>query len=295
MDPHNQTQHKTRMKPATFTHGETAITVALETITPDKARAYLGTQTRNRKIRPRNLANLERDMLQGAWTLTAAGISFDAAGALIDGQHRLTAIERSGTTLPLFVFRGFPAAAQDSMDLGSGRTVWEQLGLAGVGNANLITSYSNAIARGILGSSAKLSLAQVKGIAEQLTLMPQATQMDSPKLQFRNAVYLGTITFALHIPRKAKQVALFYDAFTKGIGIADETSPAWRLREYARTAATFGGSAMMETVAYTADCLQAWVEEKPMPTARPTGTGLKWLRAAAPQYTTLRKLLGFQS
>lgn len=280
-----------------WTHNGHIITANLEYITPSTAAEYLSTQTRNRKLRPRHVAALRRDITRGDWQLTAAAIAFDATGALIDGQHRLTAIHQGDVTVPLFVFRGFPPAAQDSMDLGAGRTVAEQLGMDGRINATLLTSYCNSIARGICGYRAKLSLPQVRAMLDALPHVALATKADSPKLHFRSALYLGPIAYALHIPGCEKKVGLFFDAFTKGIGITGESSPAWRAREFARgRQVTMGSSVVKDVTGYMADCLHAWVEGETLPSAKPTGTGLTWLRTrTARHYTAIRQILGYQS
>lgn len=295
-----KTQTRTGMKPTEhrFTYQGQTITVALEIITPETAALYLATQVRNRKIRPRHVATLKRDITRGDWQLTAAAIVFDANGALIDGQHRLTAIRESGNNwVPLFVFRGFPPAAQDAMDIGAIRSVAEQLGMDGRLNANLLTSYCNAIARGICSYTSKLSLPQVRAMLDALPHVALATKADSPKLHFRSALYLGPIAYAVHIPGKAQKVGLFFDAFTKGIGITGESSPAWRAREYARgRQVTMGSSVVKDVTGYMADCLQAWIEGETMPSAKPTGTGLSWLRTrTASHYAAVRQILGFQS
>lgn len=164
-------------------------------------------------------------------------------------------------------------------------------------NANLLTAYCNAIARGVCGYSSKLSLMQVRAMLAALPQVAVAVRADTPKLHHRSANYLGIIAYGLHIPGKAKEVAAFFDAFSRGIGISGESSPAYRAREWAREKrAVIGASVMRETVAYMADCLQAWCEQEPMPSKRPTGTGLTWLRTkTARHYTAVRQILGFQA
>jgi len=123
-----------------------------------------------------------------------------------------------------------------------------------------------------------------------------AVKADTPKLHHRSANFLGIIAYALHIPGQAREVANFFDAFSRGLGISGESSPAYRAREWAREKrATIGSAVVRDTVGYMADCLQAWCEKEPMASRRATGTGLAWLRTKTVRhYTAVRQILGFQ-
>src|SRR5262249_11917158 len=62
------------------------------------------------------------DMLAGRWRLSFQGIAFDTSGRLIDGQHRLLAVLRSGMTIPFMVFRNVDMEIADSIDTGRKRS-----------------------------------------------------------------------------------------------------------------------------------------------------------------------------
>lgn len=275
--------------------GAGAIGVELKEVSPEMAEAWLAGQKKNRKIRRRHVEALKRDMLRGDWRLTGQGISVDSEGCLIDGQHRLTAVVEAGVGVPMFVFSGFAAELQSSMDLGAVRSVAEMLGMEGAVNCNVLVSYTNAISRGLLGYKNKLSLQQVKLMLEALPQVPLAVLQDSPKLQVRQSAYLGIIAVALHLKGKdAKvRVARFWDAVTKGLGIDSETHPAYRLREYVRAnGSSFGGGRSLVAASFTMDCLQAWMKGEPMPATRATNTGRDWLRLElGSKYDELRGIL----
>lgn len=63
------------------------------------------------------LADLEADRFY----LTHQGAAFDEDGYLVDGRNRLTAIQRSGKTVPLFLFYGLPRDVLSVIDTGSSR------------------------------------------------------------------------------------------------------------------------------------------------------------------------------
>jgi hypothetical protein len=61
-------------------------------------------------------------MTNGDFQFTGDPIKFTGDGELIDGQHRLAAVQQSGLTLEFTVVRGLPREAQDVVDIGAGRT-----------------------------------------------------------------------------------------------------------------------------------------------------------------------------
>lgn len=275
----------------------TEVTLSLVSITPHLAQAYLRTQQRNRRLRSRHVNILARDMAAGEWTLTTAGIVFDDQGRLIDGQHRLHAIIGSNTTQTMFVWSGWPSATQDAMDCGAGRTVAEQLGLEGTQNTPKLISYVNSIAKVWCRYGYKVTLPQVRRILPLLPQLATAALADKPSLDVRSAKYLGMIGLALHIPGKAKEAAALWDAVTTGLRIDSEDHPAHRIRQaYFQEGSSTGGGAATAAGDYVADCIQCWLSGTRMKTAKPTGTGLDFMRKALPDtYSQMRRILGFQS
>jgi hypothetical protein len=105
-----------------------------EEITPKKAAAYLEKNATNRTLRGPTVAAYEADMKAGNWIPTHQGIAFNDRDELIDGQHRLTAVVRSGATVRMLVTRGLPALTgenhtMDAVDRGAARSISDQLKL----------------------------------------------------------------------------------------------------------------------------------------------------------------------
>lgn len=80
----------------------------LEIITPNIAREWIAHNTDNRRIRTTHVANIVLQIEQGEYMLTHQAIAFTGDKSdpvrLIDGQHTLTAIAKSGATLKKWVF-----------------------------------------------------------------------------------------------------------------------------------------------------------------------------------------------
>lgn len=109
--------------------------VATQTVqaSPELAALWLAHNGHNRTLSPRTVDQYAADMAAGNWNFTGQPIIFDAAGHLIDGQHRLTAQVKVGVTLDWLVITGVQTATRDFIDIGRPRSVGNQLQIKGVG------------------------------------------------------------------------------------------------------------------------------------------------------------------
>ncbi|GAA1600726.1 hypothetical protein GCM10009764_25800 [Nocardia ninae] len=105
----------------------------------DLAVRWLARNHKNRPIRAARVEQYFDDMVGGRWRFNGDTIKFGVDGQLLDGQHRLKALERtkgSGLVLPMLVVRGLPAESQITMDQGAKRTPGDQLALSGLSRRN---------------------------------------------------------------------------------------------------------------------------------------------------------------
>ena len=105
------------------------------TVTPTDAKRWLDANTHNRSLRPMVVAAYARDMAAGRWQFNGEAIKFATDGTLLDGQHRLHAVVKSGATITVLIVNGLPAETQDVMDSGAKRQASDALRLAGVKNS----------------------------------------------------------------------------------------------------------------------------------------------------------------
>jgi hypothetical protein len=131
---------KTAVENKAATNGEHKITSRIVTVTPAKAAEMLEHNTHNRKINSRDVDKWAIEMTEGRWELDGDAIRFDAEGALLNGQHRLSAVVKSGTTQKFLVLSGLPTETQINMDTGRRRTAGNALELSG------FSGYSAALA-----------------------------------------------------------------------------------------------------------------------------------------------------
>ncbi|MFC8257483.1 hypothetical protein ACFUNF_07525 [Streptomyces sp. NPDC057291] len=104
-------------------------------VSPELAAQWLTLNTNNRPLSKNTVQQLAAQIQRGEWQLTHQGIAFDEDDVLIDGQHRLAAIVKAGTTVPVTVTHGVPRTAFTVMDTGRKRTGRDALALIGEANA----------------------------------------------------------------------------------------------------------------------------------------------------------------
>jgi hypothetical protein len=100
-------------------------------VTPGLAKEWLDHNTHNRNIREQVVDGYAVDMAAGHWPENGQSIKFSVTGVLLDGQHRLAAIVKSGVTLRMLVVRNLPDETQMTMDTGAKRTFADVLRLNG--------------------------------------------------------------------------------------------------------------------------------------------------------------------
>lgn len=192
----------------------------VEHITPKLALAYLAKNLkRNRPVSAATVASYTAEMQHGHWLLTHQGIAFDDAGHLIDGQHRLHAIVKSGVTVDMAVTRdvlaiqtrnGVSAFAFDALDRLRMRHVGQALELSHgrkygprlVACANTILRIAN---RSAMTASVPTVLKVLSIYEEHIdALMPLAISAYPKSL--RVAAIHGTLAFARSRHRKSVDI-----------------------------------------------------------------------------------------
>lgn len=84
-------------------------------VNPSLAEEWLKTNTFNRLVSKGSVERYARDMASGNWRLNHQGIAFDSEGVLVDGQHRLFAVIKSGVTVEMMVTFGADRVGIDEL------------------------------------------------------------------------------------------------------------------------------------------------------------------------------------
>lgn len=141
-----------------------AIEITTEQITPQLAERYLAKAGKNRPVSRHVVAAYANDMSEGLWKTTGQGIQFNNRGELIDGQHRLAAVIKSGKTVEMVVIRGLQPDAMTAIDIGRKRQASNILAIDGWQN----TAVAASIARMCLLYDLKnFSSAQINALSTE--------------------------------------------------------------------------------------------------------------------------------
>jgi hypothetical protein len=113
-------------------------TVDIVDITPQIANNFLQKNAKNRKISPRHVEAIAKDMESGNWKFNGDAIRFSSNGNLVDGQHRLEGCVLSGKSFKSIVIRNIDDSAMRTIDSGKRRTYGDHLRIRGYENASAI-------------------------------------------------------------------------------------------------------------------------------------------------------------
>lgn len=109
-------------------------------ITPEIAADMLSRSIRNRRLMQNTVNNYAQQIERGEWQLTPQGISFNEYNELIDGQHRLNGVIKSGKAVKMFVFYNVPDSCFKVLDTGNKRTPGQIFGLENIKHATNIAA-----------------------------------------------------------------------------------------------------------------------------------------------------------
>lgn len=116
-------------------------------ITPEYAEELLKMNVNNRVVRSKKVAELAEAMKRGEWELTNDAIVISEGNILLNGQHRLMAVVKSGVPCPFILFTGAQDSAFDVMDTPVARRISDAIarkgGKKGVKMESAITRYIN--------------------------------------------------------------------------------------------------------------------------------------------------------
>lgn len=115
-------------------------TIRIEEMSPQRAAKILEKNNANRRVREILVQEIERAIAAGHWYLTGDTIKLASDGSVIDGQHRLLAIVRSGKAVRVAIARGIDKGAQVAVDRGRSRTLGDDLRMAGHVNYNTLAA-----------------------------------------------------------------------------------------------------------------------------------------------------------
>ena len=116
------------------------ITAKIEEITPAIAKILMQDVQNNRSLNQRLIDRYARNMQDGNWPTNGEPIIISDRGQVMNGQHRLKAIIKSGCTITTLVVRGVKAEHMSSIDMGRKRTFADVLQMKGYPSSHLLAA-----------------------------------------------------------------------------------------------------------------------------------------------------------
>jgi len=207
-------------------------------ITPEVATEMLSRNPYNRPIRSKTVDMYADDMRRGAWEETSQAITFDKDGNLLDGQHRLNAVIRSGVAINALVVSDMPRSGM--YDAGLTRSTVDRL-IMGGGNItkSIISSMTCAACNFLIGiknspaSKRRRSTAEIRDfmVNNEDVLLKACDIIGSKRtLGISVAPVIAALISALHSNVDVEVVRRFYQVLVTGISMSSEEHPIIALR-----------------------------------------------------------------
>jgi hypothetical protein len=236
-------------------------------ITPDLARNWLDkTPLSQRKPDPKVVDGYASAMKRGEWRLTHQGIAFDTNGFLIDGQHRLLAIEQAGVIVRIMVTYGLPKEYELAIDGGKLRSLRQH---AKYHNKDY-TTRDFAIARFIEWGVSYEKFKKHCVTEDQFSLIEKylpAIRFASQRV-VRRGKPLPVVTVAVIARASYSQdhdrLVEFISVLSTGEIKNENDTAAIRLRDYIRENPQYGHVARIELYQRTEAALKAFLKPRPL-------------------------------
>jgi hypothetical protein len=116
-------------------------------MTPQWATELLSTIKRQRPLNRPHVAHLSSEILEGRWELTNDAVCVAVDGSLINGQHRLTAIKKTGIPVDVLLAEGLSSSSFTKMDIPRKRSAADMVALSGGTNAASASSVVSLVVR----------------------------------------------------------------------------------------------------------------------------------------------------
>jgi hypothetical protein len=111
-------------------------------VTPELAKQLLDKNTHNRHMAESTVRRLVGAMNRGEWQYNGDTIRISKSGRLLDGQHRLAAIEKSGIPQKYIIVDGLDDESFTTIDVGKPRTSGDMLSIVGEKHSNNLAAVS---------------------------------------------------------------------------------------------------------------------------------------------------------
>lgn len=179
-------------------------TVSFEVITPEIAEMIIEDSSakfssmdgfHQRRVRMNTVNMYAKDMEQGRWKFNGDTIRFDKEGRLMDGQHRMKAIIKSGIPQICLVVRGIDNSVMDTIDNGLKRSLENALQFQA-------ESYENRTAEVVKAKMQLDNMNKCLGQSNANAKLSQTEMVD--EYMFNQEMYKKAVHYAKEVNKSVK-------------------------------------------------------------------------------------------
>ena len=211
------------------------ITVNQETITPELAEQFLSMNVSNRPMNMKHVAALAGSISRGEWMFTGESIKASSEGVLLDGQHRLAAIVKSGIAIDMIVVRGLPSEAFHAIDVGAKkRSLNDVLAISGEKYYSILAAALGVVKAWEINQeyimySGQFTVAQCEEVLERHPMIREHATIGMACKSIIPPSLACALSYLFSIADEGKSKA-FFDSLVNGVGL-EKGSPVLLLRD----------------------------------------------------------------
>ena len=110
-------------------------------VNAEMAAVLLNRNTNNRRLNNDRVKSFMTEMVGGVWKYNGDTVRISKTGVLLDGQHRLAAIEKAGNIrIKMLIVDNLDDEVFTTIDIGQARTAGQMVSMAGKKNGNVLAS-----------------------------------------------------------------------------------------------------------------------------------------------------------
>jgi hypothetical protein len=238
-------------------------------MTPEMAEFYLTFNIEhNRPVNSSHVDFLASEMASGRFKVNGDTIRVDWDGRLIDGQHRLRAIVKSGVTIHMLVVENLEPEAFVTIDIGGrARGCKDVLAINGELSAGQLSTTLYAVYRyehrDYPAMVCKPSTQELLALLEAHPCLREISKRANHPGFLRGAP--GSLLLFYGQPHE-EFLSYFWGAVNRGVGLKLDTGAYWLRERFIRQKTQTGKMSTAVTLALTTKAFNADVKKKPVRT-----------------------------
>ena len=234
-------------------------------VTPKLAAETLEHNSNNRNLTPARVDEFTYLMKNGLFQCTHQGIALDNNGEIIDGQHRLAAVVKSGCSVYMLVSKGLPESSRLAVDTGKARSALAISKIMGLSHTNKSFAIARVLKYGpVKATQMHIPTEQLFGFVDMFSEGIDFVLNECNYTSNTPAVILAVIARASYT-KEHKKLQRFMEVYGSGTPSGESENSAIKLKMCAIAAR--GGTSSVGTVgvrnnkSYLYNCAESAVSD----------------------------------